>query len=226
VGLNAQKDMKRNLIYFIYFSGRLSQYHKLNLEYLRKYWHIFDGEIVVKIAIDGKYSIRPIMDLLPDGCDPEIVKNDPKFGESTHFLDSLYRIDSGYTFYAHCKGVSRPVMLGLNVWIKHLYNANLGSITDLSKKIFSGTCGKLIPCPPYVPQPFHYSGSFYWMDHSRVVEIASKLIFENNRHFTERFPAMVASQDECNFIEPFGKSNPNFYLAETWMKSGIRTHIQ
>ncbi len=39
-----------------------------------------------------------------------------------------------------------------NIWINHLYRKNLENVPRLGDKIFAGVCGKLLPCPPYVPQ--------------------------------------------------------------------------
>lgn len=206
--------MKRNLIYFIYFNGELNRYHIQNLELLNEYLSVFDGHGIVKIAVDGGYTASPIIDLLPIGIPYEVVPNDPINGEAKHFLDSLNLINGGMTFYGHCKGVTRPRMEGLDIWIEHLYKANLGQIPSLENKLFSGTCGKLLPCPPYVPEAFHYSGSFYWFNTDIVKSRIKDLPV--NKYLTERFPALIAKQDECLFIEPSSGKNLNYYMDYTW----------
>jgi len=208
-------DVRKNLIYFIYFNGRVNHYHMINLSLLKKYWHIFDGKKIVKIACDGDYSINALKPLLPIGCNPIRVQNSKEFGESIHFIESLNHVTDGWTFYSHCKGVTRPRMIGLEKWINHLYEANLGQIPSLENKLFSGTCGKLLPCPPYVPQAFHYSGSFYWFNTEKVKKRITTL--EPDKYLTERFPAMIARQNECIFIEPSMAKNVNYYLEETWI---------
>lgn len=207
--------MKRNLIYFIYFNGTLNHYHIKNLEYLKQYLSVFNGQVVIKIAIDYDFSVDPIIQRLPYKIPYEVVPNDPINGEAKHFLDSLKRINGGMTFYGHCKGVTRPRMEGLDIWIEHLYKANLERIPDLGQKIFSGTCGKLLPCPPYVPEAFHYSGSFYWFNTDIVKSRIKDLPV--NKYLTERFPALIARQDECNFIAPSMAKNLNYYLEKTWL---------
>jgi len=211
MGINVQK----NLIYFIYYNGIINNYHQLNLKYLRKYWSVFDGKILVKIAIDSYENALDLMTLLPP-CDYEIVKNDPKTGEGIHFIDSINHVSDGMTFYAHCKGVSRPLMDGLDTWIKHLYDSNLGSIPVLGEKIFSGTCAKILPCAPYVPQDFHYSGSFYWFNTNEVKKRI--VLIQPDKYLTERFPGMIAKKDECLFNWPSSDKNVNFYLNETWKR--------
>lgn len=209
-------DIPKSLIYYIYFNGKVNFYHKLNLELLSQYWNVFNGQKIVKIAVDRPYSIKPITDLLPKDCVYEVVKNNSQLGEADYFLDSLNQIDTGYVFYAHCKGVSRPYMEGLNIWINHLYKANLHKFKGLNGKMFSGTCCKLLPCPPYVPESFHFSGSFYWMDIEKVKPIFFIKGFPVNRYLTERFPAFITKVNECNLIEPVTDKPLNFYLENTW----------
>ncbi len=212
--IDVKKKMKRNLIYFIYFNGTVNRYHIQNLELLNRYLSVFDGQVVIKIAVDYEYSADPIIKRLSIGIPYEVVPNDPINGEAKHFLDSLNWINGGMTFYAHCKGVTRPRMEGLDIWIEHLYKANLDRIPDLEKTIFSGTCGKLLPCHPYVPEAFHYSGSFYWFN-TDIVKARIKDL-PVNKYLTERFPALIAKQDECTFIQPSSDKNLNYYMKETW----------
>lgn len=202
----------KNLIYFIYYSGSLNHYHFLNLGLLKEYWKIFDGEKIVKIAVDSDYDLTPLIDLLPPDINFEVVKNDPELGESIHFIDSISRIKKGLTFYAHCKGVSRSPMEGLDRWIENLYKLNLNHVPELREKAFAGICGKLLDCSPYVPYPFHYSGSFYWFNPERLKR--KELI--PNRYLSERFPAIMADQEDCIFNHPSFYINLNYYSIETW----------
>lgn len=208
-------DVPKNLIYFIYYGGKLTHYHRLNLSLLNKYWSVFNGKKVVKVAVDGKAFLEPLKSLLPRDCEFEIVENNRILGESVHFIDSINRVKDGITFYAHCKGVSRPVWSGLDIWIEQSYIRNLETIPDLSSKLFSGICGKLLPCPPYVPQDFHYSGSFYWFNTQKVKARLGK--YEMNRYLTERFPAIIADKSECHFAYPYSEKNLNFYEERTWI---------
>jgi hypothetical protein len=209
-------NVPKNLIYFIYYCGKITHYHRLNLSLLRKYWSVFDGKKVVKVAVDGRAFLEPLKSLLPSDCKIEIVDNNRIMGESVHFIDSIGKVDDGITFYAHCKGVSRPIWRGLDQWIEHSYKGNLETIPDLSNKLFSGVCGKLLPCPPYVPQDFHYSGSFYWFNTEKV---KSRLkTYEMDRYLTERFPAIIAKKNECLFGYPYSDKNLNFYDEKTWAR--------
>jgi hypothetical protein len=209
-------DSKKNLIYFIYYNGKLHHYHVLNLKLLSMFWSVFNGQKIVKIAVDGDYNLAPIVDMLPKDCKYRIVKNVPHTGECKHFLESLVEVSGGMTFYGHCKGVTRPMWRGLDMWITHLYRKNLTDVPRLGDKVFAGVCGKLLPCPPYVPEPFHYSGSFYWFATDKVKERlkTKKIVME--KYVTERFPGMMAKEQECIF--GFASSNKahNFYDERTW----------
>lgn len=206
--------MKRNLIYFIYFNGELSHYHKLNLDLLRQYKDVFTGQVIVKLAVnDLGQDISQIKDRIP--FDFEIVKNN-RLHEAGHFIESLSRISSGETFYGHCKGVTRGYTYGLDQWIINLYKLNLENHEPLNGKLFSGVCVKNLPCPPYVPEPFHYSGSFYWFDMDKVKKRMKP--FNPNVYFTERFPAIIAKPDECIFGKYTYDKNINFYGDITWKR--------
>lgn len=207
-------NVPKNLIYFIYHNGSLGHYHVLNLKLLRSYWDVFDGKKVVKIAVDGNYPVDGLLSLLPKDCEFEIVQNNRIMGESVHFIDSIDKVYDGITFYAHCKGISRPIWKGLDIWIERMYKGNLEAIPDLSENLFSGVCGKLLACPPYVPQEFHYSGSFYWFNTSKVKARIKQMPMD--RYLTERFPAIIAKQSECLFQYPSFNKNLNYYNERTW----------
>lgn len=207
-------DVRKNLIYFIYYNGKLHHYHVLNLKLLSMFWSVFDGQKIVKIAVDGNYSIDALLSLLPKDCEYRIVKNIKETGEAYHFLESLVEIKEGMTFYGHCKGVTRPMWRGLDTWITHLYRKNLDIVPTLGDKIFAGVCGKLLRCPPYVPEEFHYSGSFYWMNTDKVKKRLGKIVMD--KYLTERFPAIIANKEECIFGFGTTDKNLNFYDERTW----------
>ena len=207
-------NVPKNLIYFIYYGGKITHYHRLNLRLLNKYWSVFNGKKVVKVAIDGKAFLEPLKSLLPSDCEFEIVQNNPIMGESVHFIDSIGKVNDGITFYAHCKGISRPTWKGLDIWIERMYKDNLKAIPDLRDNLFSGVCGKLLACPPYVPQDFHYSGSFYWFNTNKVKDRIKEMPMD--RYLTERFPAIIAKKSECVFQYPSFNKNLNYYDERTW----------
>lgn len=211
--------MIRNLLYFIYYPGHITPYHELNITMLKKHWHVFNGDKIITIAYDknNEKGLEEFCDMFPeDYTIQRIVYNDPLNWECNHFLKMLPMVRKGETFYAHCKGVSRPVTDGLTTWIEHLYDMNLMDPQPLKGKVFSGICAKLLPCPPYVPEPFHYSGSFYWMNTPRVNARLFGLKLQPERYLTERFPAIIAKQEECRFDFYLTYSNESFYEQYVW----------
>jgi hypothetical protein len=189
----------------------------LNIELLNQYWYLFNGQKVITIATNYEEdNIDELLNLLPKDCIIWITTNNSETWEATHFIEMMKIVDHGYTFYAHCKGISRTQMIGLDIWIKNLYKQNLGTKPDLGKAIFSGICGKMLPCPPYVQVPWHYSGSFYWMKTAVVKKRMEKMNILPSRYLTESFPAMVAKEEECLFPFYKTKQNENFYKWQTW----------
>ena len=213
--------VRKNLIYYIYFDGVVNDYHRLNLALLNKYWHLFDGHKIIKVSVnDMSIDLDPLFNLMPElQFWIELVQNN-QMGEAVHSYDSLNQVDSGVTFYAHCKGVSRPHMNGLVTWINKLYDENLSKEPNLNGKLFAGICAKLLDCSPYVPYDFHYSGSFYWFDTAKVKERLKD--FELNKYFTECFPAIVANMSECQFNYHYTFHNVNYYLEETWQSLDLK----
>lgn len=213
--------MVKNLIYFVYVPETgINDYHRRNFELLNKYIDQFDGKIILTVAYkEMTIPPRELFDLYDFKVYRlGLIDNDPVNWEAEPFLDALDEIEDGVTFYAHCKGVTRPPMPGLHTWLDHLYHENLSNSAPLGKHIFSGICAKLLPCPPYVPVPFHYSGSFYWFKTKEVKKRIKELNPTPSRYMTESLPGMIATQDECRFDFYSTTKNENFYKQETWIR--------
>jgi hypothetical protein len=98
-----ESALKKNLIYFIYWDPK-SLMLDFNIRFLRKYIGLFNGQKIIKIAVDG---VKPPKYLIKE-LNAEIVPNDPILNEAPHFKESLSRLtNEGITFYAHAKGISR-----------------------------------------------------------------------------------------------------------------------
>lgn len=212
--------VKKNLIYFIYWEPSNGMLY-FNLYLMNKYFNLFDGLRIVKVA--GVTSIpEDALKSFPFLKEAEFVKNDPVYHERPHFISSLTRLpfDDSITFYAHAKGISRPVNNPLKWWVELMYKGNLEKIPDLSKKLFSGCFGKLRVGSVQVPVPWHYTGSFYWFKTKEVMDrYCSKEITEDidNRWFTENFPGWLARQDEVLFnIYASDEKRFNCYREDFW----------
>jgi hypothetical protein len=216
--------MKRNLIYYIYLKDCPALW--LNLDLMDKYIHLFDGQIIIKMAgvVD---NINIIGQKYPWILNAELVPNYPTH-EAPHFKQALTELDltePSMTFYAHAKGVSRPWNKALERWIRLMYKGNLDHVPDLGNKLFSGCFGKLRRGSDQVPVPWHYSGTFYWMSTVRVVN--RYYFYEkfgipqdvDNRWFTENFPGLIATQKEVLFnIHASDEKGYNLYSDKFWLK--------
>ena len=192
---------------------------KFNLDLVERYIGLFDGLRIIKIA-DGKKHQLP--EFLKDA---EIVDNDPVNGEAPHFKRSIKQITFGHTFYAHAKGISRPVNKPLKWWIEQLYKGNLDSKPNLKDHMVSGCFGKLRPGSIQVPVPWHYSGSFFWfrqeiVERYRLMKVPANI---DNRWFTENFCGWLVKQKEAEFrLHASADHIYNLYSEKFWAK---HTHL-
>jgi hypothetical protein len=218
-----KKDvMKRNLIYFIYWSPENGML-EYNLKLLEKYLHLFDGKIIFFIA--GAKHIKFVLYEKYKNAILKEVPNDPVNGEKEYFKEALSLLpkDDSITFYAHAKGVSRKRDKPLEWWVKMLYKGNLDTMPDMENHIFSGCFGKIRTASRQCPLNFHYSGSFFWFRTKDVLKrYEKKKIIPKNidtRWFTENFPAFIAKQEECEFRLWSGDEKEiNFYSDKWWAK--------
>lgn len=214
--------MKRNLIYFIYWDNNNGMLD-YNLSFMDKYIHLFDGQVIIKIAGDHDISLNTLRNY-PWLKKAKFVLNDPILHEAPHFKESLKELNTdqdSITFYAHAKGVSRKVNNPLLNWVRLMYEGNLSEVPDLSDKLFSGCFGKLRKGSKQVPVPWHYSGSFYWFNTRKVLDRIGKVPKEiDNRWFTESFPGWIAKQNEVGFkIHASAEMKYNLYSEDFWVRN-------
>ena len=217
------KGMKKNLIYFIYWSPKNGML-EYNLSLLERYLHLFDGQILLISAGYDLFEHEEIaIEYFGDDLYEKmvIVPNDPINGEKEYFKKALNLLpkDDSITFYAHAKGVSRVVNDPLRWWVKLLYEGNLETLPNMETNLFSGCFGKLRPSRQ-CPLGWHYSGSFFWFKTRQVLERYEKTKIPkeiDNRWFTENFPALIAKQDEAEFRLWSGNERKmNFYAYDWW----------
>ena len=219
--------MVYNLIYYIYITK--NDYLSYNLKLLSHYASIFNGEIFIVIARD-RFSNDSIT--LPKfKKEPTVisVRNNVTLGETEHFLEvvkNLLKDTDSYTFYAHAKGVSRPTTFALNNWITSLYYYNLEpqylpTTTTDNAPVFRGAILKNAPCPPFIDQPYHFSGTFFWFNTKIVKERTEHIDTKNiTKYFVESFPARI--ETDTNKIKyTFYKEDNNFNLYNDDVWRGI-----
>lgn len=205
--------MVKNLIYFCYLkNSKIGEFTTYHLSLINKYLHLFDGQRLVKIAVDDLRIDNSHLKNLFKRCDVEIVKNHPKHRESEYFIESIKEIKNknSLTFFAHNKGGSNEYSDDAHkLWVLSMYFFNLEAPylkqteKGLNKdKVFSGILRKTVKCPPWVRSAWHYSGDFYWFHTGKLLEIPGWDNFTKGKFAMESFPGKKVSLDKsmCTFI--------------------------
>lgn len=220
--------MIKNLIYFCYFKdSHISKYTLYNLKALNNYIHNFDGQKIVKIAVDDiSINNDHLVSLFP-GFEVEIVKNHPEHRESEYFIDSIKQIQNkdSLTFYAHNKGGTTDEYHDdtIKYWLSSMYFFNLEDEflktieTRLnSDKTFSGILRKDINCSPWVCTDWHYSGTFFWFNTQKLFNTPNWDIINKGRYSIEEYPGKIASLDESYSTFINTPENYNSYSIHFW----------
>jgi len=184
---------RRHLLYHV-LPVRGNGVWQRNLDQLRWRFPLFDGKKVVAIGVGSatdNVTHRGTLHLDPpdmvreylDGAGCEFLEfaNDPERREVASWAPLWESLEdaapSDVAFYAHAKGVTRPVNPGVTVheWARVMYSGNLDfwpeveasisrhPITGMFKKVGHGFAGSR--------SAWHYSGSFFWI---RVGEALSR----------------------------------------------------
>lgn len=162
---------RRHLLYHIYPMRETGTWQR-NVELLLGRMHLFNGKRVIAIVTDEKCDPIGAVKQAFRGFDCEFIEleNDGLLREVVSWIPLWERVidEPGCTFYAHAKGVTRPVNPGVSchVWADILYETLLdywpavknslasNEITGTMKKVGRGFSG--------CPSMWHYSGSFFW----------------------------------------------------------------
>jgi hypothetical protein len=185
----------RHLLYFLYPARLLEGdggVWQRNCDQMRDRLHLFNGsrtvvvahqEGVVDVHHEKTRTERPAHTVdNPEwvkhyirhwDAKVEIIDNNPQHGEVAAFLPlwgsvKQYTGPGDVSFYAHAKGTTRPVNVGVSVhpWASLLYGANLDHwplVSDLlTRHPIAGSMKTLGPAARFPGFPWHYSGTFYW----------------------------------------------------------------
>ena len=172
----------KNLIYYCYFeNSEINEYAKYNLELLNKYLPIFNGQKIVKIAVDDLTKDNSHLIKFFPNCDTQIVQNNKETRESEYFIQSIKEIKdrNSITFFAHNKGSkSGDGNEVIKHWLLSMYFFNLDGMylkfveNNLFRdKTFSGIMRITTPCSPWVNSDWHYSGTFFWFNTDKLFNI-------------------------------------------------------
>lgn len=222
--------MKKNLIYYCYFeNSEINEFAKYNIKLINRYLHIFNGQRIIKIAVDDlSIDNSHLIDLFPN-CEIELVQNNKETRESEYFIQSLKQIKdtNSLTFFAHNKG-SKSGVTNNNVnkvWLLSMYFFNLEEIylTNIEyslkeDKTFSGIMQITIPCPPWVTTDWHYSGTFFWFNTKKLFDIDGWDIFEKGRFSVEGYPGKMVDVSKSHVTLCSENYNWNSYLPTIWNK--------
>jgi hypothetical protein len=227
--------MIRDLYFYFYLGNNNNENNDfilLHLALLNHYNHLFNGEKIINIAVDD-YSVEL------DG----FIKNNKIFEgaivnkvintgqESTYFIDTIrnFKKDDGrITFYGHAKAATlMPISTYTTMahWVHSLYYFNLNENylpeveNQLKNKFFSGCLQITSACPPWVKSDWHYSGTFYWMNNSKVFNNIEEEKFDAlDRYSVEAFPGYTAKVEDS--FSTFISENYNFnsYNVDIWQQ--------
>lgn len=219
--------MKRNLIYYCYFeNGEINEFTQLNLELLNRYFNLFNGQKIVKLAIDDLTKDYSKLTNLFNGVDVQIVQNNKENRESEYFIESIKEIKdtNSITFFAHNKGGSnRPEANIIKLWLFSMYFFNLEPsyllrIQDelITDKIFSGIMRITTPCPPWVESDWHYSGTFFWFNTEKLLSIENWDEMDKHRFAVESYPGSKVDVSKSHITLCSANFNFNTYSSNVW----------
>lgn len=218
----------KNLVYFCYFkNSKVSEYTLYNLKALSKYLKVFNGQKIVKIAVDDLSLDNKHLELLFPDFEIEIVQNHPEHRESEYFIEAIeqIKVKESFTFYAHNKGGTTDNYIGdtIKFWLSAMYFFNLAeelqmSIEEqlLADKVFSGILRKDINCAPWVCVDYHYSGTFFWFNTEKVLNTSNWNSIKKGRYSIEEYPGTVSTlaQSHSTFMQH--PSNYDTYSIHFW----------
>jgi len=162
----------RHLLYHLY--PRVGPTWGRNLDHLRRRIDLFNGRRICAVALDDTTaSEAEVRDAL---CDlfPEVIvgRNDPALREARTLpllLGRMIRDDpDAVLFWAHAKGVTRPVNPGVSVhpWTDILYETALDCWPLVHRTLcahpVAGSFLKVGAGFQGSASAWHYSGSFFW----------------------------------------------------------------
>ncbi len=228
--------MKRNLIYYI--CPFKSNYEwKKNIEELLQYLEVFNNRLIVSIArgkdLEDPSKVKKMFGVKK--CEYLEVENNRNLGETEPFMKMLKRVYSvdpeEISFYAHAKGVSPSHQLSrlknIQIWRNLMYYFCLGNIQQIDTVIKNfSSCGcfkRDFPCSPNVPEPWHFSGTFFWFNHANLFNCSNwSEIRKDTRFAAERYLATLfdSSSAYCLFGEAQkgNVASPDIFSKREWAK--------
>ena len=150
---------------------------KWNIDQLKNYIKVWNGKVLISVAIDNKTStIHSVEQYLKEcGITPStllVQQNVSSMGGVRSFIEclDLLKNETGPIFYAHTKGVKYPPtdirINNIKAWTTALYKLNLcNNVLQILGQHKSIGCFKKNFTAGWLPQRggWHYSGAFFWI---------------------------------------------------------------
>jgi hypothetical protein len=223
--------MIRNLVYYCYFENtEINEFTKFNISLLKNYLHVFNGQRIIKIALDDTSKDNShLLNLFPN-CDVEIVQNNKETRESEYFIESIKQIKNldSITFFGHNKGAKKQENHAYEImkhWVCSMYFFNLENsfLSEIESKLktdktFSGILRITTACPPWVPSDWHYSGTFFWFNTKKLTSIKGWDNFEKGRFSSESYPGRIVNIEQSHTTFVSEGFNFNTYSPSIWNK--------
>ncbi len=173
--------MKRNLLYFICPFKHQDEWRQ-NVAELFQYLDAFNHRRIVTISQGKGIENAGEVQKMFEGKRIEFieVENDPILCETRPFVRMLNEVQSVHaqeiSFYAHAKGVSyergSSYLRNIQLWRRAMYYFCLNDMRQIDSVMqHFNCCGcfkRSRSCKPYVPEPWHFSGTFFWFNHQKL----------------------------------------------------------
>lgn len=222
LGVSWGRPPVRHLAYHIYpFPGNGTW--QRNIEQLLARIKMFNGRRIVAIATQAGMDAPSTVKRAFKGEVDEFLEipNEPRLREVATFLPLMERLSSTAKheaiFYAHAKGVTRPVNDGVSVhpWADLLYESCLDYWPlverQLTKHPIAGSMKKQGFMFTGSRSTFHYSGAFYWLRSCLVFNRPSWKTIDQQWWGSESWPGLVFNPKEAATLFHEGNSELNLY---------------
>jgi hypothetical protein len=232
-GIPYGRPVVRNLLYHVGpFRG--NGIWQRNIEQLQKRMHLFNGRRVVAIVTGPRFDPPEKVQAAfgSDIHDYVILPNSEELREVATFLPLMERIHSTArhetTFYAHTKGVTRPVNDGVSIhrWAEIMYETCLDYWPLVERALLSAPLAGSFKKTGWMfsgsRSAWHYSGTFYWLRSCMVFDRPHWRHLDQQWWGTESWPGLLCRADEaaCLF---HGKAPQSFDLYDL---KYLREHVE
>jgi hypothetical protein len=213
----------RHLIYHLYPVRGKWEWH---VEWLRRYWHVFNGRKIVGIAVDGETECESeVVKSLPADAERLLVINDPTQREAKTFIKAIRQFTSAAAdetvCFMHSKGVRHPenhlAWLWAEVQYHHCLHRWKAAMRALRTHIFAGPIlrpGAGLDQQSIYLWPWHFTGAFYWFRLKETLEHPRRWQLPIVWWYVEGWPAQFGPERIAQALLWHGEVN--LYSKAAW----------